>query len=81
MKVTFQEISLTGTKSVKCIYCGKRLTIKKKFYQTVSPFNRLQNGTVKSTDDIYYELRKSIQCWKLEQEKCKLCTINQQKGI
>jgi len=63
VKVNFQEVRLYATKSVKCPDCGKRLKRSRKFYQTMNPFNKLPDGTVKSADDIYRELRAQAKAW------------------
>jgi len=76
MKVYFREISLPGTKSVKCAGgCGRRLNRQKKFFQTLNPFNKLPDGSLKGIEDIYLELRESIRQWRGEPEFCKNCNL------
>ena len=74
MRVNFQEVKLFGEKSVKCSGgCGRRLKRTKKFYQTLSPFNKTMDGRPKGYDDIYPELKADIQKWKAQPEKCSHC--------
>lgn len=74
MRVTFQEVKLFGEKSVKCSGgCGRRLKRTKKFYQTLSTFNKTKDGRVKECDDIYPELKADIQAWKAQSECCSRC--------
>lgn len=74
MRVTFQEIALYGKKSVACAGgCGRRLGRSQKFYQTLNPFNKLPDGTLKGREDIYVELLAQIKKWKLLPDICKHC--------
>lgn len=72
--VTFNEVSLQGTKSVKCAGgCGRTLKRSRKFWQTLSPFNKNTSGTLKTRDEIYEELRAERNAWMGEAETCKHC--------
>lgn len=62
MKTTFQKVELTGRWSGKCPVCGKHATRTKKFFQTISPFNKL-NGFVKTEGQIKVELVSQIHEW------------------
>lgn len=73
MRVTFPEVSLTGAKSVKCNGCGKVLKRRRKFWQTLSAFNRLPDGTQKGRSDIIAELKQEIQAWETVPETCSKC--------
>ena len=74
MRITFQEVRLFGEKTVKCSGgCGRQLDRRKKFYQTLSPFNKRADGRVKGYDDIYPELTVNIQEWKSQPERCSHC--------
>lgn len=52
--VTFQEVARYAEKAGKC-RCGKNRLRKRKFFQTVNPFN-LVNGVPKTKDQI-------VHCW------------------
>ena len=71
---TFDEVKLTGEKSVKCSGgCGRILKRRSKFFQTINPFNKNAEGFVKSRDEIYKELGAEIEKWKKEPEICIHC--------
>ncbi|HDV9097244.1 TPA: hypothetical protein QIZ65_004082 [Enterobacter kobei] len=62
----FDEISTFAEKSGKCDVCGKACKRREKFYQTLNPFNKNADGSVKT----YQEIRKEIELkaieWKLK---------------
>jgi hypothetical protein len=72
-RITFDEVSLRAAKTVKCSGCGKRLTRSRKFYQTINPFNKREDGLIKSRNDIYSELIEAANKWKKESEVCNSC--------
>jgi hypothetical protein len=74
MRITFQEVSLHAEKRVKCAGgCGRTLSRRKKFYQTVNPFNKMADGTVKSRYEIMPELKVESDKWLKEPETCIHC--------
>ena len=77
MRVTFEEVSYHARKSKKCPVCGKTCTLSKKFFQTLNPFNKNTDGTVKTKSDIYKELTIKIVEWKktpATHQKCEEAT-------
>jgi len=73
--VTFNEVAIHGMKSVKCAGgCGRILKRSRKFYQTLSPFNKNAAGQLKSRDEIYEEIRAQRNAWVAETEMCKHCS-------
>ena len=55
MKVFFEEVSVKATR--KWIDCnGKKRQETKKFYQTINPFNKNTDGTVKNYTQIMEEI-------------------------
>lgn len=73
-RVTYEEVSMTGVKTVSCQGgCGRKLKRQKKFYQTLNPFNKNKKGVVKTTYEIYEELRNEIAEWRTTGEICKHC--------
>jgi hypothetical protein len=73
MRVTFEEVAIYSEKSVPCAGgCKRRLKRKKKFWQTLSPFNK------KSRDEIYAVLREESASWMLEPETCSHCKAGKQ---
>lgn len=73
-RVTFNEVTLHGQKSVKCAGgCGRTLKRSKKFWQTLSPFSKTANGELKSRDQIHVELRAERDAWLAQGETCIHC--------
>ena len=74
VKVTYNEVSMIGRKVVKCVGgCDRRLNRQKKFYQTLSPFNKRKDGKLKDSSDIRKELMDKIRVWTDELETCSHC--------
>lgn len=72
--ITFNEVAIQGQKSVKCSGgCGRRLKRSKKFWQTLSPFNKNAAGELKTREEIYEELRAERNAWLNETETCSHC--------
>ena len=67
---TFREISVSATKSGKCIVCSKRRKRTKKFWQTLNPFNKNPDGTIKTVGDIIRESHEKARLWKEEPINC-----------
>lgn len=64
----YEEVKVSASKSGKC-HCGKKLTRKTTFMQTISPFNKNADGTLKDRNAILAELHEEAQQWK--QEPCR----------
>lgn len=61
MKVTFDEVVVKATKRWK--EDGKARTKTRKFYQTMNPFNKNADGTVKTRDQIMAEITAERDTW------------------
>lgn len=61
--VTFEEVSITPERSGTCAKCGKPCRRKKKFYQTLSPFNKNAQGLRKTASEIREELTAEYRKW------------------
>lgn len=62
-RVVFEQVSKTARATGRCAVCGKSVTRSKKLWQTVNPFNKLPDGTVKSAADIRRELDVEARRW------------------
>ena len=62
MMITFQEVSIKATKKYIDVD-GKKRQKTKKFYQTISPFNKNPDGTVKTKADIMEQILKEKEEW------------------
>jgi hypothetical protein len=81
MKVNFEEVSLATSKTSKCPVCGKRATLKKKFWQTINPFNKDENGNQKTREQIWDENRKLSEIWKKEPAVHQKCVKEYRKAL
>ena len=62
----FDEVSTFAEKSGKCDVCGKACKRREKFYQTLNPFNKNQDGSVKTHQEIRKEIELKAIEWKLK---------------
>jgi hypothetical protein len=69
----FPKVQRYAEKSVPCSGCGKRVRRQKTFWQTVSPLNKLPDGTSKNARDIVGELSDEANAWRLAPEQCAKC--------
>lgn len=60
---TFQEVTLVGKRKGPCTVCGRECTRTEKFFQTLNPFNKNADGTVKTRQDIVRELKPQVEAW------------------
>ena len=63
MRVSFDVVKLTASKTGNCSICKKRCSRTTEFYQTINPYNTKADGTAKSREDIYSELILAIKEW------------------
>lgn len=61
----FTEISTKRTKRWKD-KDGKKRQVTKKFYQTLNPFNKNKNGSVKNESEIWKEINEEADSWMKE---------------
>lgn len=72
--IHFDEVKRTGYKNVKCSKgCGRKLRRQKKFWQTLNPFNKNKDGTVKTREDIHKALDAEVKKWQEQPETCIYC--------
>jgi hypothetical protein len=71
----FTEYPLTEKKSVPCPVCGKKVRRQRTFSQTLNPFNKNADGSVKTVPDIYRALRVEADAWKAETETHPGCEV------
>lgn len=72
----FERVPLTATKNVPCAGCGKKIRRQRTFEQTINPFNKNADGSVKDYADIYRELEAKADAWKAEPEIHTACQGN-----
>lgn len=63
MRVKFEEVKLSASRSGQCIFCGNKCSIKRTFMQTLNPFNKGKDGRTKTRSQIIVELNAEIKAW------------------
>ena len=71
--VTYEPVKRTIAKSFVCQVCTRKGRKQKTFRQTISPFNKNADGTVKTWHDIIIELDAKAEHWEPEpiHESCR----------
>lgn len=69
----FSDVGLIHRAKGACPGCGKTVWRQRRFSQTLNPFNRNADGTVKTERDIMVELRAEAAEWvpDFTHEKCR----------
>jgi len=62
--INYSKIGFVCKKSGICPICKKRATRSKEFYQTINPYNKNKDGTVKDGGDIMEEENIKADRWK-----------------
>ena len=62
-RIVFQEIAVRGVKKFKDPGTGKQRQVTRKFCQTVNPFNKNADGTVKTPEQIRAEIIAQRDAW------------------
>jgi len=68
-RVTFEEIKWSSEKRFTCS-CGRNLRRRRTFMQTLNPYNKKADGSVKTEADILSELRAEALAWREKKEPC-----------
>ena len=78
MKVTYtyDKIKHTERRNGTCPVCGKRVQRSTTFMETVNPYNRNEDGTVKSAQEVRESVRAKGKAWEPDftHENCKGAT-------
>lgn len=59
----FQPVRTSRRKSGSCPVCGKRVTRSRAFEHTVNPFNRNDDGTVRTYDEVRAAVNAEADMW------------------
>ena len=77
----YEEVGRKATKRGKC-RCDKMRTRTRMFSQTISPFNKNKDGTLKNREEIMVEVKKEIEEWLQDTditcEKCFRLEVNKE---
>ena len=73
MRVEFERIRCAHPKTGNCPVCGRRVTKSQTFEQTVNPFNRNEDGSVKTREQVRADVHAEAEAWQpdFRHEKCK----------
>lgn len=67
MRTTFDEVAVSVTKRWTD-EAGKKRQKTRKFWQTISPFNKCPDGSLKTRDQIMVEIKAQRDAWLAEKE-------------
>jgi hypothetical protein len=60
----YEKVNYRVYKNGKCSVCGKNAARQEILYQTINPFNKNPDGTIKDRYDIYKELKIKADEWR-----------------
>jgi hypothetical protein len=52
-RTVYEKVELRFYKNGKCSICSKPMKRQTTFYQTLNPFNKNKNGSIKTRQEIY----------------------------
>lgn len=68
---TFRKMQTYRERRFTCEVCGRRAVRKQTFWQTVSPFNRREDGTPKTPQEVLDAVQAQADAWwPTRHEKC-----------
>lgn len=59
----FQEVTTSRYRYGKCPVCGKRVTRSKTFMNTINPFNRNADGSVRTAAEVRANVEAQADAW------------------
>lgn len=72
IRYNFEKVKCYAKKSGKCL-CGKRRTRSEVLWQTVNPFNKNPDGTVKTYNQVRADVNREYEEWKSKPITCSDC--------
>lgn len=72
IRLSFAEVGVEGEKSGKCL-CGKRRKRKERFSETINPFNKNPDGTIRTEAQIVATQKIKCDKWLTRQIYCEAC--------
>lgn len=64
MRHIYEPVSAKVSKSGLCTVCGRKATRTKTFTNTVNPFNKNEDGTVRTRAEVWANVRRLAEEWK-----------------
>ena len=66
MRISFSRVCFLAAKVGKCEKCGKRVRRTKTFWKSISRWNRNEDGSVRTREEIYIACKKEGKQWESE---------------
>lgn len=60
---SFTEVAISAQKKGVCPVCGRVVIRRERFWQTENPFNRNDDGTVRTREEIYAAVKADADAW------------------
>lgn len=60
---TFRPVFAYATRTSPCPVCGKRSIRRRYFEHTVNPYNRNEDGTVKTSAEVRADAKREADAW------------------
>lgn len=60
---TYDRVKATAKREVTCPGCHGKRTIQRTFYQTVNPFNKNEDGTIKTYRQVWRSVTDEAKAW------------------
>jgi len=74
MRVDFQVVKAVATRNLQCERgCGRKTTRQRTFECTINPFNRNEDGSVKTESEVRAQAQQKADDWRPEPYVCKSC--------
>lgn len=69
----FDGPTVQARKRVNCENCGRVVRRARTFQHTVNPFNKRDDGTPKTWDEVREDVKAEAEAWKQRPERCSAC--------
>lgn len=76
MWTRFEVVKAVAEHIVCCGGCGKKAKRRKTFECTINPFNRNEDGTVKTKTEVQAQAQAKADKWVPKPYLCKECTLD-----
>jgi len=63
MTTTFPTVNTTRQRTGKCTYCGKRTVRRQSFTHTINPFNRNEDGSIRTPEEVRACVNGEADAW------------------
>jgi hypothetical protein len=74
---TYQRVKATGRTRVQCNWCGKWMNRQRTFTMTINPFNKNEDGTVRTPYEVHNAVNQEAWLWEQRTESmphyCQRC--------